>query len=506
MVVSSPYTFIPSFGTYNFTCVVSDQQNYTPSSVEKTLTVTTGGYGCTNPDTYAFQKTINPTGTLLNLNFTSLVNSHYVKDDLSDVWVNTSLVDAWKNTTSGYYLVVNVTGVDSFVVKFGNYIGNQSYSNHALSENTTDITGYEEINGYYFIDLRDEKSNSNLLPPDATNTISLFCSGGVSSFVVNDTQLLVSTFEELDEIKATVAYSSTEIYYRNLLVSAPVEYKKLYLVDANQHQVLQVMIKMQDNTGNFGNAVFRAKKYLEGTLETITELNFDAENKVIVYLVNGDKYSIYVDNGVEERNIGYLYADSSDLEKTLVIGGLVTTNQTIMNTTFDLSYDGETISLSWSDEAGLTTEIEFWVYNYTSGEELYYASSANHSFVNFNYNVPSVNETYKVKYKIHHAVYGEHTFGETLVMFGEKDKIIPIFPLNTLVSNLGGDTVLWLALLFILPIPMLFSEKHAKIGALMLLGAVALFAYWKMYEISAMLLSIGLLIVFMIFIVRRRSE
>ena len=506
-IVSNPYTASLPYGTYNFTATY-DHANYTADPITKFLTVSSGGFGCTDNETYAFEKTISATGTLLNLNFTDLVADNLVRSDLKDVYINQSVVsNVWTNFTDGYYIVVNTTDISNFDVKFGNYIANNSYTNHTLSENTTDMTGYTQINPYYVLTFIEESDGTQQLPPDTNSTtVSLFCSGGVSSFDVEDDKLLVSSFNQLTDIKATVTYSATEIYYRNYMVSSEIEYKYVYLVDANQHQVVQLILTLQDETGDFSGSTLKVKKYLEGSLRTITEQQFDAENKVVVYLINGDKYQLYVDNGNEERNIGYLNVDPVDLDKTLVIFSATTTNMTVIeNMSYDLTYDGSTIHFVWSDPAGQTDSVEFYVYNYTNDSQvLYYASSSNHSYVVFDYNVPVKNDTYIAKWLVHHNVFGLNTTGQQVVLEGSYTYPAS-FPLSDVVTYLGGNSVMWFVLILILPLPMIFSRRHAGIGALFLVGIVALFNYWHFIDVPIPVLATGLLIAIFIELINRRS-
>ncbi|MHA1874044.1 MAG: LamG domain-containing protein [Candidatus Heimdallarchaeaceae archaeon] len=505
-IVSNPYTASLGYGTYNFTTTY-DHANYTADSITHFLTVTTGGFGCTDSDTYAFRKEITPSGTLLNLNFTDLVAENLVRSDLKDVYINNSVVpNIWTNFTGGYYMVVNVTDVASFNVTFGNYIANNSYTNHTQSANTTAMTGYSEINPYYVLTFIEETDGTQQLPPNTNSTVvSLFCSGGVSSFDVEDDKLLVSSFNQLADIKTTVTYSATEIYYRNYRVASSLEYKYVYLVDANQHQVVQLLLTLQDNTGDFSGSTLKIKKYLEGTLRTITEQQFDVENKVVVYLINGDKYLLTVDNGVEERSIGYLNVDPVDLEKTLVLYSIETTNMTVIeNMSYDLSYNGVSIEFTWIDVGGQTDSVEFWVYNYTNkSQTLYYDISYNHSYVNFVYNVPIENDTYVTKWLVHHNIFGLNSTGrQDIVSYGD---IYPAsFPLSPLVQYLGGNDAVWFMFLIILPLPMLFTRKHAGIGAFFLVGMVALFKFWHFINIPVTYIGIGIFIAFLIEIINRR--
>jgi len=511
--VTSPYTAALDFATYNFTCDLgASGGNYTPTSDWHWFTVTSGGFGCTSNSTYAFRKTITTGGNAsMILNFTDLVKDNYVRDDFQDVYVNKT---TYKNftTTGEYYLIVTTGGDASFIVYFGNYVGNKTHTAyHDTIGNATEMTAYTEQNPFYVIKFLDESTGGQQLPPSSNRTMRLYCQNGMSSFNISDSKILVATFERLNETRTDIEYSVTETYYRNLLVDSDVEYKNMYLVDANQDQVVEMEFKLYDVTGDFAGSKFKVKKYLEGSLRTITEQIFDAEDKAIAYLINNDKYQLYVDNDAEERSIGNIYVDSSDLDKTLTIGYLNTTNLTYANVSADLKLESGEIKFTWIDYSEETTEVELWVWNYTNQtQQLHYASSTNHSRVEFTYTVPDANATYLVRYLIHSGIYGEDTTGETVALEGSEKAAMnkpAAFPLITLVTELGGSATLWLVLLVILPIPMMFVERNLGIAAFLMVTVVAAFYQWDLYiTLAPWVLGFGLLVAVMIEIKNRRKR
>jgi len=504
VVVSNPYSAVLPYGIYNFTCVISDTQNYTPASMTKFLTVQTGGFGCTNTNTFAFKTLITGiSGDEIVLDFSSLIDEHYVKSDLSDVYPNTT--NDPKGWVNGTYFIVNTTGLNNVTVLFGNYFANYQWSSKPYSASPQNFS-YEEINPYTVLTFIEEIEGVELLPPNANTTISLYCAGGSSSVKVNDTKILVASFMDLDEIRAWVSYSATEVYVRSLISRASVEFKNMYLVDAEKHQVVQMLISLQDNTGKFENATLKVKKWMEGTLQTVTEQYFDAEHKAIVYLINNDKYQLYIDNGEEERGIGYLYVDTTDLDKTIIIGELVTYNQTIANVSFGLTYDGDIITFTWLDPAGLTTQVEFWVYNYSNDAELYYANSTNRTKVSFTYIVPIKNITYYAKYRIKHQVFGTHTSEGKQILVPKGYYAMVTFPFSSLVTWLSGSWV-WFTMLMLLPIPMLFDIKYAGIGGIVLIAIAWLLKTWVNYPIPDGILIIAFVFAVLLEVwIRRRYQ
>jgi hypothetical protein len=487
--VSNPYTFTPAYGSYNFTCNASDG---VPHTVTQFLTVSSGGFGCTDNDTFAFQKTFTVDGDWVNLNFTDLVASKHVKVDLSDVYVSTANVSVYKNDTYDDSLVVKVENVSSIQVSFGNYYANYAYANASNTTNTSAVSGYTEINPYYMFNFYNEVNGTNMLVNTENTTLKMFCADGSTNMDVDQIRFLIATTSQLDDIKSTVTYSASSSYYRNYKVRSSVENKKIYLVDATEETLVLINIRLQDLTGDFDNSTLMAKKYIEGSLETMTELDFDAENKALMYLINGDKYQLFVDNGYEERVIGYLYVDTTDTDKTLVVGPINVSDITPGNISLNLTFGS--ISLKWYDPASKTNSVSIWIYNITDDSLFYSSTSTNRSTIEFVYAVPDENATYKVRYQIDHETLG--IYGGTFFISGDGAKTIPPnFPIVQLISGLGGNTSLWLSFLFVIPFALAFSFRNAGIGAMVFLGIVAVLAYWDIFQVNtSIVLTIGGLI------------
>ena len=263
-------------------------------------------------------------------------------------------------------------------------------------------------------------------------------------------------------------------------------------------------------THDFSGSTFRVKKWAEGTLVTITELVFDAELKVITFLANGNKYQLYLDNGDEVRNIGDLYVDSSDLEKTITVGGVTALNMSVANVSFTPpTWDNvSSIYMYWNESGGRINQIDFWVYNYSNRSHLlYYASCTNASACSFSYTVPDTNQNYWTKYRIHHDYYGNNTFGGGLPIILTLIKPDYVFPLIFLITQLGSTaSEMWFYLLFIIAIPMFFTKKSSGAAAFATLGFVTLLHVWGQFEIQVTVLGLGLFVALLIEIQSRKNS
>ena len=500
VTVTNPYIATHAFGIYTAACTVSDTYNYTPSTTSNSLSITSGGFGCTNTDTYAFEQNFTVDTAISNqtvIDFADLIDDYLVRSDLGDVYpVTDNLPGGWIN---GTLFIANVTNLTTLTLRFGNNIIGYNWND---TDNTTDETAlsYSVINQYIRMTFVDERTGAIQLPPNANHTLFIFCTGGISSHNITGEYMTVATFERADEINARVQYSVTEIYSRNYVIRADVETKNIYLVDADQDQVVQLLIALQDATGDFNNALLKSLKYIEGTQRTITENYFDAEDKVIIYLINGDKYTLAVDNGDEERTIGYLYVDSVDLSKTVTIGEILTTNQTLSNVSFGIYNITDTIIFSYIDDSGLTTLAEMWIWNATNTSHLiYYINSTNRSTVEFTYQVPDDNQTYNVHIKVGQSTFGEDSI-DFWIPFFEPQFIIP-YPF-AFMENLAGDIpggITFRNLVGIVAIvgaAMMFTALTGALGGIIAVIAGALFLYFGWWAADVVILGVALVLAF----------
>lgn len=508
IVISSPYSFSGSLGTYVFNCSAIETANYKPAYEVQILSVSIGGFGCTNSETYAFSMVINATTNWTFLNFTGQVNSSYVKSDLSDVWGSEN-VSIYTNLTDGYYVVINATYHMNFTLYWGNYFINYTYTEEDLVDNETNVSGVTEENPYYVLTIYEEMTRLEQLPPDTNQTVViLYCANGTTSMNVSDTQFIVAAFETLDEIVFRVQYSAGDIYLRSYEVESSVEYRDIYLTDAANYQVVQLIMSLADNTGDFGSSILRLKKPLGSGEATITERRWDAEKKVIIYLIDNEKYNIYIDNDEEERVIGYLYVDSTDLTKTLTIGEILTLNRTVGNISYSLYNTSTSIVFSYLDPAHQTIAINFTVYNVSNDAILYNASSSNSSIVEFTYVFLDSTWDYKAVAEVHHSFYGEDTFTLSQIFPFGSLLLVPPFPLALPTAFIGTISIGWQNLVMVVTMVtgvLTFGALSAPIGIIFMVLLGMLFVFWGWWDASMAFLIAALVLAIINQMVKRRK-
>jgi hypothetical protein len=490
--VTNPETTALGIGSYNYSCLVS-ATGYADKTSEHILTVTPGGSECSDSSVYLYGFTTNNNANQIVFNLTNYVNQHLVRNDLNDVLSATSGITVYKSIIgSNYYIMVNQSNVTNpFTIYFGNYISNNSLSNVSITNTTmTSFTPTLVTPYYYTVDTIDEMSSIRQIPPGVNTTrMTLYCTNGSTTFNVNDTQFTIPAYSQLSRMRYTVTYSATEVYYRDLLITSPYEYKTFYMADAIAYQVLQIIMKLQDNTLDYRNATLHIKKTIGSTWVTITELSFDAEKKAIIYLIDGQQYQVTVTNpSGDERVIGNLYADSVNLDKTIVINDELETNAYKGNTSMNYTYNNVTgvIEFRWQDPEGNTNLTEMYVYNYTNKSQLmFYGSCSNPISCTMTYTVPNTTQAYLVNMKVHHYIYGLNTLDITVVLGWVQDLIENVLP------AISNDVKGIMGAIFIIILVMVFAAVNSATGGVIVSLMAAMLSFLQILPMNNYVLALA---------------
>jgi len=479
--VANPYTATLDFGTYPVNLTIGETQNYAPNYKSNTLQVLSTGFGATSNTTFAFNKVIEPTSNPYLVDFSGLVEEDLVRPNLGDVYSSTENITLKRTGSNNQILHIDTSSYSGSKVNlsFGNYFANKSYSTVAKPSADTlnmENASYQEINPYYVLTYNLEQTGENKLPPGANVTTSLLSDSGVTSYRVNDARYLVAAREQVDEIETTVQYSATDIYQRNILPTSKVEYRTFWLVDANKNQVVELLLEKRDQTGDYSDAFVRIKKDIGGAKRAITEQYFDAEDKTVVYLINGEKYTVEVvsNDRSQKRTIGNLYVDTVDLTKTIRIQELSSLDPESGNMTYNLYQEGTNVRLDFSSPSEQSNNVTLKVWNYTNGESqnlLYENTVTDVQQANLNYDVNSSLNTTNVSVRAKGIIESEK--------FGNLD-FAQLFNFNSSIPLAGIDLpedTLKAAVVFLITVtPMFFNPKLARLAAAVQVLEAAFFA------------------------------
>jgi hypothetical protein len=523
--ISNPYSSTFDSGTYNITYYTAGGSNFTAGYVNYNLTSRALSLGCTHKNIYAYETIVVSSASVTQVNMSYFLNDSMLTINMTDVNVTNMAesIPLYFTKIAPDSIVVNNSGNTSFKIRFGNYLADNIYPQWqfgAVSDKLTNVSSYNVSNySTHIFLIKDEIFNTSVLPPTANITMTLYCTNGETFFPVNHTRLIIPVIKNVTLVKTNVNTTAGN-WYRHLIPSNSSDSRNVWLVDANIYQVSQMILTVSDSTGRFGNAIIRIKKVIVSSLETITELPIDIEKKAIVYLLTGGRYQVYVSNGQEERVLGNLYVDIADLTKTIYISEFTQLNRTISNISRSLTYNGSIINFRWIDYASKTNQIDFYVLNATNQSELFHVQGTNVSRYEINYFVPTVNETYLVKYVVKHGQFGNDTtiFQDFMMAVSASFPSVSI-PLFDLIQSMTGTnseiygqasaatiSQFWLALLILIPIPMIFTQKYAGIGIIAMLGIAALFTIWINFTIASGVLLIVLVLAVIVEINSRRRE
>lgn len=463
--ISNPYVAIIPYGSYNISCESNDTENYTNTYTSTMLNVLYNGTGCIDTDSYIYTSTITSPPSAVTLNFSSLVAQYVVNPDLSDVYVPTTNLTVKINNTMKY-LIVNATNVTSFTVEFGNAFASNSYTDAAVVNSTATSFSYSQSATYYYtVNILNEINGTSLFPiPDANTSITLNCDNGADMRNVTRGNFIFPTLQQLDSARVTAAYSATSIYYRDLQVISPIQFLNFYMVDAMTYQVVQLLINLQDNTGDFGGSTMYVTKILGGQAVKITELPFDIESKVIIYLMNGGTYTTYITNGVETRGTGNLFVDNVNLVKQIVIYPIIPSLTNEWNVTYNITFNNATgqILFYWYDPFNQTNEVNLSIYNTTDDTLLSTFTSTNSSLITFSYS-GNTDSQYRVVMSVDHPMFTNHPFTTSWIL-SILSGILPI--LGPAFPTFSPTIMFWTSFIGLTTFGMLFDQRNGALAGI----------------------------------------
>ena len=487
VAIQNPYNDMMLSGQYNISCELSDTQNYTPAVLWNTLYVELDSFDCTNRTIYAFRKNLTGiSGNNLTLDFTSLVSNYIVKSNLSDVWVPRN---AWKNTTNGYYLTVNITGLNSIEVKFGNYIANNTYPEAHLSANKTTVTTENtETMSYYFITFKDEFSGLKTLPPNATSIkLTMTCEEGQTEININDTTIILPTFSsKADSLIAKVSYTS-DYYIRERLVDSDIESVIIYLVDAFKRSVLQIPIKIEDF--QFFNSEIEIYKSIKSQASIMTEGYFGIENQYVAYLVKDESYFLRLKKGSVVREVG-AYRPSSATELTLSLNTIsLKPDITYVSDKIQIAAENttmDTLRITYNDKLNKTNWVRIRVFEGTSKTALYDTNFTGSNQINITVTSLNMSKYYTVMFTIGHQYFGNSPV-EDAVFVGKRYKSFGFGAIPNFIYGAIGFIMMMFTAFAITP-------QNRFVGLLVITGVLVLLITVTWLEFAAYLLA--LLVVF----------
>lgn len=351
-----------------------------------------------------------------------------------------------------YGMMCNDTDTDPF------YSLNYTFSLNQFSFN---VTIYDEMTGDLF----------NVSSPDSMQ-MTVYCTNQTDIYNITGNysiELNVNCdflFMELQML------FGTDEYFRTLIPEGGnVDF---YMIDLNTHTKVDINLYIDDLTGRFYDSILSIRKPINNVTNNITQARFDAEHRILSYLVTNEWYSLSVFNGVEERVVGYILADA-DGDKTLRITSVemlpgLTTVYGSVSWAWYANATGEYIQFMYNDSALDTLNVSVWIYNSTNTSQLLYSSVGYSSNIIFTYSSVNINQSYIGIFEAWHGEYGELSETTVIIFEGISGDHIP-----------EGIDQVWLmfgGLSFCLFLGLIFGPKHSTISGIAISMAAGLF--WAM--------------------------
>lgn len=266
------------------------------------------------------------------------------------------------------------------------------------------------LSPYVNFSLIREQTNTAFNVSATTSTkITVLCPVGSTEYTVTNASPSFAINCSWTFMKIDVAYTSSS-YYRTLIPSTSERTIKWYLIDLNLDLANQVLLQLNDLTGQFSNGYASIKKVIAGSEVNIIQQYWDISNIVDAYLIANGLYTLSVtDDEGNVRSIGYLIADTSGT-KTITIPSIVFVPEQGVGSLINWDWDDAGLSvirLQYNDTSPVhTSSLVFAVYNGTNiNQVLYTTTETNVTYASLSYGI-NTNLSYLACFNATNPTYG----------------------------------------------------------------------------------------------------
>ncbi|MFW6119408.1 MAG: LamG domain-containing protein [Petrotogales bacterium] len=320
---------------------------------------------------YNISESLTSNFPVLNISAYDLINSSNQIDDFN-VTINTSGISQSLTTTVGQ---INATAaIDTYTLTL-QASGYAEYENTKTittlsNETKRDVTFYLYNSSDYTINIYDEKDGTNFdtSGPDEIK-LTVYCQEdtleyNITGYTQNITITCPWEFWKLDMI-----YPSSS-YFRTLQPKLNSHEVNWYMIDTTEETALQIFLDMNDLTGEYSDGKVTLKKPVNESEETIIEQLFDIEDKITLYLIQNNLYTLQIYNSEgDSRTLGWFLADSAGTKTINIPDISFIPDEVYGNTLFwDWSQNQSPIKLTWQDTEAETNYVTLNIYdeNYSS--------------------------------------------------------------------------------------------------------------------------------------------
>ena len=376
---------------------------------------------------------------------------------------------------------------------------NISSDTHGVLEiSDISITG-EFITGIYNVSVFDELTE---LPFDISIADSVilrfFCDNETQNVTLTQQGQNVTVLCEINEVQIEITELGEEVV-RYLIPDSAFDDLNFFVYNSTEETDVAQEWIVYDVIGEYPNGIVEVTKVLPSGEQTMIEKIIDAEGKVTLYLIVGERYciSVFTATKTNERSVGCIDADA-DATKRLSISDIpFSQDQDLIFQdvfiTFSWDKDLEIIQGTYNDTLDETTSVTFNVYNVSNISQIVFTDTSTAAVVTFTFNNVDVNQSYIAEITAVHQRYGVIDPQMPIAFEG-------LFRVGALV---GPGYGIWMsiagAMIFILTM-LSFGKKHVTIGLTFSLFILLLLMFWGWFDESPQLTwSLLTLVAFMIF-------
>ena len=344
---------------------------------------------------------------LNNLEYINVTNSFIDIDGVKFIKNNETDKYTWLNINNYSRYNYNIKGNETYQLNFSILPVPYDYTfalldNEIIEEDTdgtftVDVTtSNKELEYLYYVFLQVLKEVTNTpFESNETQSMKLFvyCDDNtVEEYSFNTTAndyILKENIEcNWDFLKLDVTYAASS-YYRTVIPSNTSTNITIYGLDLNEDLASQMIIQINDLTGEFNNGQLEIVKTIAGSSKEIITQKYDIEDKVTLYLLTNGLYTIRIrsEDGTDVRVLGSLIGEAGTKTITIPEINFYPDNSVIDNIDWQYNLTNTSAKLTYIDGTSTTTDsIKFYIYDENKTNIIYNSSATDINNAAFLYN------------------------------------------------------------------------------------------------------------------------
>jgi len=338
---------------------------------------------------------------------------------------------------------------------------------------------YDEVSGEYF---------------SACNVTAVFSGYTTETFEVNDTKVKGFTVAP-DYLIFDLSPYDREFWFN----PSTDNMTDIYIY--NDEGAMQYTIMFNDLAGKLGQYRYvEAQTNVNGTMTTVEKRKLDEEDKIVMNLVEGRKYTLILN----EYTFGEVFF-SNDVVVELNVIGLQFPENIIVGYRYVQVYanrdmTGGTINVYYNDELDETSVTYVYLFFQTNDSLAYSTSSASNPWV-LTYTGADSETDYYIYVEMHHETFGVMSYRQVLPMLMGNGSP---FVLDVL-GNLPFDTAYLIPAFIVLCVAASFSALNTAVGLFATVSVATIFGIlgWLPLSVDLLVFAFAIVIIFGIVYLRR---